>query len=118
MPITNSFLYCLFVNLHCHGDAIIHCHRQRLSAAHFAPTCRQDNSSSERSVKVFLSNGGDRFVRALKDPLRSNERPRTCRHLSVHYEPLLLELVEMSPGSPLPSSHAVNGQYSGSQDVA
>src|SRR2546425_257904 len=59
-----------------------------------------------------------RFPRPLKYPLGSNVCPRTSGHLSVHYETLLLEFVEVVPRGPLGNNHTVDDQYSRGQSVS
>ncbi len=69
-------------------------------------------------MEVFLGHCCERFVRSLKYPLGSNVCPRTSGHLSVHYETLLLEFVEVIPRCPLRNNHTVDDQYSRGQSVS
>src|SRR2546425_4654149 len=114
----DSFLDSPLVDLHRESDAIIHRYGQRLSTSHLAQARGQYQPSSERSAEVFLGHRCERFVRPLKYPLRSNVRPRTSSHLSVHDETLQLEFVEVIPCCPFRNNHAVNDQYSRSQSVS
>src|SRR4029077_21248270 len=62
ISVTDCFLDGLLVDLYCQGDAIVHCHVQRLSTPHLAQTRGQYESSSERPVEMFLCNCCERFV--------------------------------------------------------
>src|SRR5713101_2821800 len=59
---------------------------------------------------MLLRHSSKRLVGTLKDSLCPDERPGPGGHLSVHDEPLLLQLVEVVPSRPFRNNHTVDYQ--------
>src|SRR5512142_1463448 len=88
------------IDLDGDDDALVHRHRERLSAAHPAQARRQDDASAKRPAEVLAGELGERLVRALEDPLRPDVDPGAGRHLPVHRQPGALERPEVVPVRP------------------
>src|SRR3989442_591709 len=89
------------IDLDVEADAFVHLDRERLSPSHAAHPARQDESTFQRASEMFPRAGGERLVGPLDDSLGSDVRPSASRHLPVHREAQLLELVERLPVRPL-----------------
>ena len=81
-------------------DTVIHRHGQRLRAAHPAETGGEHDAPLERSTEMLSGELGERLIRPLEDPLRSDVDPRARGHLPVHRQAALLEIAEDVPGRP------------------
>ena len=60
---------------------------------------------------MFAAHFGEGLVGALHDALRANIDPRAGRHLAVHHEPLLIELVEIVPCPPMRHEVGIGDQH-------
>src|SRR5438093_848158 len=98
------------VDLDVEAHAFVHLDRERLRASHAAHAARQDESAFQRAAEMFPRARRERLVRSLDDPLRSDVRPSAGRHLPVHREAQLLELVERLPVRPLRHEVGVRDQ--------
>jgi hypothetical protein len=74
---------------------------QRLGAAHAAETAGQDPLALEVAIVVLAAGLDESFVGALHDALRADIDPGAGRHLAVHHQAFLIELVEFLPGRPM-----------------
>jgi hypothetical protein len=74
---------------------------QRLRAAHAAEARGEDPLAGEVAAVVLAAHLDEGFVRALHDALRADVDPRAGRHLAVHHQALLIELVEVLPRRPV-----------------
>src|SRR6185436_4849002 len=74
----------LRVDFHDQGDAAVHRHGERLGATHAAQACGNGYSSGESAAKMTFGDGGESFISALKNPLRTYIYPTPGRHLPVH----------------------------------
>ena len=74
---------------------------ERLGAAHAAEAAGQHPFALEIAAIVLAAGLDEGLVGALHDALRADIDPGAGRHLAVHGEPLLIELVEMVPGRPM-----------------
>src|SRR5229473_2396020 len=72
----------------------------------------EDDSSFQAAPKMFPCRSRERLVCALENPLSSDVSPRSCSHLSEHYQTLLFQLVEVVPCCPFGNQHAVDYQDS------
>src|SRR5947209_8956032 len=89
------------VDLDVEAHTFVHLDRQRLSASHAAHAAGEDESAFERAAEMLPRARSERLIRPLDDPLGSDVRPSAGRHLTVHREAQLLELVERLPVRPL-----------------
>src|ERR1019366_5847034 len=78
-----------------------HRRSERLRTAHAAEPCRQNPLPREIPAIVAPTQFHERFVGSLHDALRANVDPGSRGHLSIHHEPLPIELREMLPGGPM-----------------
>src|SRR6266571_9046095 len=90
-----------FLDFDVEAHAFVHLDRERLRASHAAHAARQDESAFQRAAEVLPRARRERLVGPLDDPLGPDVRPPAGRHLSVHREAQLLELVERLPVRPL-----------------
>ena len=84
---------------------------QRLRAAHAAEPAGQDPVALEVAAIVLAAGLDEGLVGALHDALRADIDPRAGRHLAVHHQALLIELVEMVPGRPVRHEVGVGDQH-------
>ena len=91
----------------------IHCHRQRLSAAHAAETSGDDQAASQASTKVTPRQLRQRLIRSLKNALRADVDPAARSHLSVHRQPAILEIAETLPRRPRRHQQGIGNDDSG-----
>src|SRR5438093_1194456 len=98
------------VDLDVEAHAFVHLDRERLRASHAAHAARQDESAFQRAAEMFPRARRERLVRPLDDPLGPDVRPSAGRHLPVHREAQLLELVERLPVRPLRDEVGVRDQ--------
>ena len=85
--------------------------RQRLRPAHAPQTARQNPAPGQRAVVMLPPRLGKGLIGPLHDPLRADVNPRPRRHLPVHHQALLIELVEMLPGRPMRHQIGVRDQH-------
>ena len=88
-----------------------HHRRQRLRTAHAAEPCRKYPLTFKVAAIMLPARLHERLVRALHDTLRADIDPRPGRHLAVHHEPLLIELVEMAPVRPVRDEIGIGDQH-------
>ncbi len=84
---------------------------ERLRAAHAAEAAGQDPLALEVAAIVLAAGLDEGFVGALHDALRADIDPRAGRHLAVHGQALLIQLVEMVPGRPVRHEVGVGDQH-------
>ena len=85
--------------------------RQRLRAAHAAEPGGQDPLALEVAAIVLAAGLDEGLVGALNDALRADVDPRAGRHLAVHHQALLIELVEFLPVRPVRHEVGVGDQH-------
>ena len=83
---------------------------QRLRATHPAQSARQDPAPLERSAIMLPPRLDKGFIGALNDALRSDIDPRPGRHLAVHCQTLLIQIVEMIPRRPMRNEVRIRNQ--------
>ena len=89
------------VALHRQTAGPRHHRSQRLRAAHAAQTPGEDPLAGEAAVVMLTPGFGKGLIGALHDALTADVDPRPGRHLAVHHQALLIELVEMIPIRPM-----------------
>ena len=99
------------VALHGQAAGARHDGGERLRSAHATQPAGQDPLALEAAAVVLASGFHEGFVGALHDALRADVDPRTGRHLAVHGQPLLIQLVEMIPGRPVGNEVGVGDQH-------
>jgi len=62
---------------------------------------------------MFFTGGGECFVGALNDALRTDVDPASRRHLAVHEKAKSFEAAEFVPGGPVPYEVGVGDQHAG-----
>jgi hypothetical protein len=99
------------VDLDTQSDTVVHRDGQRLGSTHASETGGQNDSPLEASPVVHRGELGQRLVRALQDPLRSDVDPGTCGHLAVHSETHRFQAMELVPVRPVWYQHRVRDQH-------
>ena len=84
---------------------------QRLRAAHAAEPGGQDPLALQVAAIMLAAGLDEGLVGALHDALRADIDPRAGRHLAVHHQALLIELVEMLPGRPVRHEVGIGDQH-------
>ena len=84
--------------------------RERLGATHAAEPRGQNPAAGKIAAIVPATHLHERLIRPLNDALGADIDPGAGRHLAVHHEPLLIQLMEMIPVRPMRHEVGVRNQ--------
>ncbi len=84
---------------------------QRLGTAHAAEAAGQDPLACQVAVIMLAAGFREGLVGALNDALGADIDPRAGRHLAVHHQALLIELVEVLPIGPVGYQVGVRNEH-------
>ena len=101
------------VHLHDEGHAAVHGDGQGLGATHASQPPGEHDAPGQGAVEVTVGQGGEGLVGALQDALGADVDPGAGRHLAVHHQALLIQLVEVSPVVPMAHQVGVGYQHPG-----
>ena len=104
-------MHASWVNIDAQRDAIVHCDRKWLRAAHATQTSSESYRAGECAFKFSASDFGETLVGALQDALRADVNPRAGGHLAVHSETEIFETPEFIPCGPVADEIRVRQQY-------
>jgi hypothetical protein len=96
------------------ADAVVHGDGQGLGAAHAAEAGGEGDGAGQGAVEVLVGHSREGFVGALEDALGGDVNPGAGRHLAVHHEAHLVELVEVFLGTPGGDEVGVGNEDAGS----
>ena len=84
---------------------------QRLRATHATKSTGKNPFSSQTAAKMLFTNRDKCLVSTLHDALTADVYPRAGRHLAIHHQPFLIELVEMLPARPVGDEIGICNQH-------
>ena len=104
-------MHASWVDIDAQRDAVVHCDRKWLCAAHAAQASSESNRAGECAFKFSASDFGETLVGALQDALGADVDPRACGHLAVHGETEIFETPEFVPCGPVTDKIRICQQY-------